>query len=222
MNFVYTRRGGPLVKWDGRTAPSQTRAGETRSLGSFDYDIPRPGAPEVVGGYESPAPGAAVIHFGGYMPEGAARGYGQRFLGADAPAAPAPAQFNLGLIRKAAVLASAYHGVKRNHGSVWWGLLWALGAYVAPVYGVSAIGIAVAQGFGQPKLKQNPARRRGKKRGRRTAARLGWARRRKHGTGRIPANVARRKRRHKKMARLIAAADWSPSGLRRAGFRTRR
>jgi hypothetical protein len=82
------------------------------------------------------------------MPEGAARGYGETSIGDDP--APAPT-FDTGLIRKAAVLASAYHGVKRNNGSVMWGLIWAFGAYVAPVSGVSAVGIAVAQGFGKPK-----------------------------------------------------------------------
>jgi len=215
VKFAYKNRGASLLEWNGRTAPSQTRAGETRGLGSlgasaieygvrrssvlrkalgdatvccprcpcsqdpccsdrsasspalvryryaaqrraarpairkalgayplrkelgtlggFNMDIPRPGAPEVVSGY---------------MPEGAARGYGETSIGEDP--APAPT-FDTGLIRKAAVLASAYHGVKRNNGSVWWGLVWALGAYVAPVSGVSAVGIAVAQGFGKPK-----------------------------------------------------------------------
>jgi hypothetical protein len=219
MKFAYTRRGGPLLNWSGPTAPYQSRAGETRSLGSLgDLNVPRPGAPEIVSGYESPEPGAATIHLGGYMPEGAAHNYGQAMIGADAPTLE-KAPFDLGLIRKAAVLAAAYHGVKRNNGSVLWGLLWAGMAYISPLYGVLVPAIGVAQGFGQPKLRNNPAKR--KKRGRRTAARLGWARRRRHGTGRIPANVARRKRRHRKMAKRIAAADWSPSGLRRAGFLTR-
>ena len=141
MKFAYTRRGGPLLDWSGPTPPSPTRAGETRSLGSLggSLDVPRPGAPEIISGYESPHPNAALIHFG----------------------ADAPTKFDTGLIRKAAVLASAYHGVKRNNGSVLWGLLWVLGAYVAPIYGVSAVGIAVAQGFGQPRFRSNPVRARG-------------------------------------------------------------
>jgi hypothetical protein len=125
------------------------------------FDLPRPGAPEVVAGYESPAPGAAVIHLGhghtmqGYMPEGAARRYGQQMLGADAPQA-----FPTGVLRKISVLAAAYHGVKRNHGSVMWGLLWGLAAYVSPLYGVLVPAIGVAQGYGQAKgPKSNPAMR---------------------------------------------------------------
>lgn len=211
MRFAYQRRGGPLVTWNGRTAPSPTRAGETRSLGSFypttrsssalrrygvpDWDrpynattggsampyqhdrplgaldIPRPGAPEILDGYESPQPGAAIIHLGhdctwaeahrrahemmmhGYMPEGAARSYGQTTIGADDP----PKPVNDGMIRKTAVLASAYHGVRRHNGSVMWGLLWALAAYVTPLNGLLVPAFGVAQGFGQAKPKSNPA-----------------------------------------------------------------
>jgi hypothetical protein len=81
-------------------------------------------------------------------------------LGADAAPAPAPEKKTIdsGTIRKIAALASAFHGVRRHNGSVLWGLLWALGAFVAPVSGLSVVGIAVAQGFGHPKLKNNPAR----------------------------------------------------------------
>jgi hypothetical protein len=131
-------------------------------------DVPRPGAPEIIEGYEPPEPGAATIHLGeactwdlahrrshglsGYIPEGAAVRYGQQMLGADAPAAPAtPTPFDTGLIRKASALAAAYHGVKRHNGSVMWGLLWAAAAYVTPLYGALVPAIGVAQGFGKPK-----------------------------------------------------------------------
>lgn len=47
----------------------------------------------------------------------------------------------------ASAAASAYHGVKRNHGSVWWGIAWfglgALFPIITPV-------IAVAQGYAKP------------------------------------------------------------------------
>lgn len=233
MRFAYARRGGPLLNWSGPTPPYPTRAGETRTLGSFypttrsssalrryggrgpgygaavgyehnrelgywgatvaghggvgyrpvpgmgSLDLPRPGAPEVVEGYEPPAPGAAIVHLGhactweeahrrahamsGYMPEGAARSYGQTMLSADQP--PAPKPFDMGLVRKASAIASAYHGVKRNHGSVFWGLLWGVAGYAAPFYGLLVPAIGVAQGFGQPKgPKQNPARCRRRRR----------------------------------------------------------
>lgn len=140
-----------------------------RPLG--DLDVPRPGAPEIVSGYESPAPGAAIIHLGddctfeeahrqahrksrglsGYMPEGAARAYGQTMLAADEPkTGPLVSSRTL---RRAAVLAAAYHGVRRHSGSVLWGLLWGAAAYIAPMNGVIVPAIGVAQGYGQPKAK---------------------------------------------------------------------
>jgi hypothetical protein len=217
MKFAYTRRGGPLLDWSGPTAPYQTRAGETRSLGEFypttrtssamrrygarsaghsgaavNYehsrslgalDVPRPGAPEVVSGYESPQPGAAIIHLGGYIPEGAVRSYGQQFLGADPePSTTSKVQDLIysPIVKKAAVIASAYHGVKRHNGSVLWGLLWAIGAYLAPVNGVSAVAFAAAQGFGQRKLTSNPARKRKKRPGRKRPGRTTMRLRRKH------------------------------------------
>ena len=215
MRFAYTRRGGPLLDWNGVTPPSPTRAGETRSLGDFyptnrssgalrryggpgapkgaavGYEhnralgywgaqvaghggagyhpvpgmgdnlyVPLPGAPEVVEGYESPAPGAAVIHLGagypwdqkypgmsGYMPEGAARGYGQTMIADVAPAKP---QFDMSIVRKVSAVASAYHGVKRNGGSVFWGILWGIAGYAAPFYGLLMPAIAIAQGYARP------------------------------------------------------------------------
>ncbi len=231
MRFAYTRRGGPLLDWNGVTPPSPTRAGETRSLGDFyptnrssgalrryggpgapkgaavgyehnralgywgaqvaghggagyhpipgmgdDTYLPLPGAPEVVEGYESPAPGAAVIHLGagypwdqkypgmsGYMPEGAARGYGQTMIADVAPAKP----FDMSILRKVSAVASAYHGVKRNGGSVFWGLLWGIAGYAAPFYGLLMPAIAIAQGYAQPRgagpLISNPFKKRKKR-----------------------------------------------------------
>lgn len=153
MRFAYARTGGPLLNWSGVTPPSPSRAGETRSLGA--YDVPLPGAPEIVAGYESPAPGAAVVHLGGYMPEGAARAYGQTTLSADQPASMMPSGST---IRRVAALASVYHGMKRNNGSIMWGLLWGLAAFISPANGLIVPVIGVVQGFGQAKPKNNPAR----------------------------------------------------------------
>lgn len=129
----------------------------SRPLG--ELNLPRPGAPEVVSGYESPAPGAAIVHLGmgGFIPEGSVRGYGQQMLGADAPAAP---KLDLGLVRKASALAAAYHGVKRNNGSIFWGVIWAAAALVTPFYGVFVPVWAAGQGFAQARPKSNPAKRR--------------------------------------------------------------
>jgi hypothetical protein len=141
--------------------------------GMGDLPIPLPGAPEIIEGYESPAPGAAIIHLGngypwdqkypgqtslsGYMPEGAARSYGQTMLAADAPAKT----FDMGLVRKASALAAGYHGVKRNNGSIFWGLLWAAAAFITPLYGTLVPAFAAAQGFGRPRGPiQNPAKTR--------------------------------------------------------------
>jgi hypothetical protein len=158
-----------MLEWDGRSPPSAARAGETRSLGDWggplaydpinggqaisygrslgSLDVPRAGAPEIVSGYESPEPGAATIH-----------------LGADPAPAPAPAKFDLGLIRKASALAAGYHGVRRNNGSIFWGLIWAAAAFISPLYGTLVPAFAMAQGFGEARPKSNPARRsRGRK-----------------------------------------------------------
>ena len=165
MRFAYARRGGPMLEWDGRSPPSAARAGETRSLGDWggplaydpinggqaisygrslgSLDVPRAGAPEIVSGYESPEPGAATIH-----------------LGADPAPAPAPAKFDLGLIRKASALAAGYHGVRRNNGSIFWGLIWAAAAFISPLYGTLVPAFAMAQGFGEARPKSNPAKRR--------------------------------------------------------------
>lgn len=55
-----------------------------------------------------------------------------------------------GVISLLSAAASGYHGVKRNHGSVGWGLTWfALGGLFPIVTPV----IAAAQGFGKAKAK---------------------------------------------------------------------
>jgi len=156
MRFAYKRRGGPLLDWSGPTPPSPTRAGETRSLGEYDrvhggqalsygrglgsleLNVPRPGAPEIVSGYESPHPNAALIHFG-----------------ADEKAASA--KFDTGLIRKAAALAAGFHGVRRNNGSIFWGVIWAAAAFITPFNGVLVPVWAAGQGFAQARPRSNPA-----------------------------------------------------------------
>jgi len=150
-NSVALRHYGGTRDWPGGAKGYE----HNRALG--ELNVPRPGAPEVVSGYESPEPGAATIHLGGYMPEGAARGYGQTMLSADAPAPEKP--FDMGLVRKASALAAAYHGVRRNNGSILWGLVWAAAAFVSPLYGTLVPAFAMAQGFGEARAKSNPAGR---------------------------------------------------------------
>jgi hypothetical protein len=65
--------------------------------------------------------------------------------GAPAPLACDP-RLAWGALTAAAVAFSAYHGVRRNRGSVVYGLAWGLGAAVAPV--VVPI-VAVAQGYAE-------------------------------------------------------------------------
>lgn len=59
MKFAYLRAGAPLVTWNGRTAPTQSRAADTVALGSLGGStldgptliLPKPGAPEpILGG----------------------------------------------------------------------------------------------------------------------------------------------------------------------------
>jgi hypothetical protein len=61
------------------------------------------------------------------------------------------------LISMATSVALAYHGYRRNHGSILWAFVWAgAGGIVAPI----GLGLAFAQGFGKPApLRQNRSRR---------------------------------------------------------------
>jgi hypothetical protein len=85
-------------------------------------DIPRPGSPEIIGAYEDPKPGAALIRLGEYSvasnPVGAAAG-----------------------------VACAYHGYKRTK-SIGWTVAWLLLGYSFPV---PSVAVAVVQGFGKKK-----------------------------------------------------------------------
>lgn len=65
---------------------------------------------------------------------------------AGAPSQPSPITA-WGAITTASVAVSVYHGVKRNHGSIGWGLGWGLAAAVAPV--VVPV-VALAQGYAKP------------------------------------------------------------------------
>jgi hypothetical protein len=186
-NSVALRRYGGTRDWPGGPKGYE----HTRALG--ELNVPRPGAPEVVSGYESPEPGAATIHLGGYMPEGAARGYGQTMLSADAPAPEKP--FDMGLVRKASALAAAYHGVRRNNGSILWGLVWAAAAFVSPLYGTLVPAFAMAQGFGEARPRSNPAMGAAtrKKRRRMFAKQKQRRRSRRRTVKRRPRNVTRKR-----------------------------
>lgn len=187
MRFAYQNRGSALLHWNGRSAPYQSRAGETRSLGAYypthrnstalrrygtrawdrnwnrgtggsalsyehdrplgAYDVPLPGAPEVVGGYEAPQPGAAIVHLGDYVT-----------TGDDAPKAPADQHGEddvidmimgaSSLTRVVAGALSAWHGVKRHRGSALWGAVWFAGGYAFPL--LTPV-LSLAQGYGKAK-----------------------------------------------------------------------
>lgn len=52
MRYAYQNSGGQMIRW-GRSAPAQTRAGDTVGLGSLGDPtivMPRPGAPEPING----------------------------------------------------------------------------------------------------------------------------------------------------------------------------
>lgn len=130
-NYLYQRRGGPLVKWTG-SAPLQSRAADAVSLGdcachkddSNADKIPRPGAPEFIGDYVATGDGAAVSAID-KVDDAVHSGAG----------------------RSVAMAANAWHGYRRN-GSIGWALGWAILGYAAPV--ITTV-IATAQGFGHKK-----------------------------------------------------------------------
>lgn len=66
---------------------------------------------------------------------------------AGAPSAPPGPITAWGALATASVAVSVYHGVKRNHGSIGWGLGWGLAAAVAPI--VVPV-VALAQGYAKP------------------------------------------------------------------------
>lgn len=52
-----------------------------------------------------------------------------------------------GALALAGAATGIYHGYKRNHGSIGWGLGWGLFGSVAPVI---SIPLSIAEGFGKP------------------------------------------------------------------------
>lgn len=136
-NWIYKRRGGPLVKWTG-PAPLQARAAEAVALGcagscgggcgckSTDaIRVPRPGSPEILSG------------MGNYI----------AVSGATSAIEKIDDAVHTGAGRTVAMAANAFHGYRRN-GSIAWALAWAALGYAAPV--ITTV-IATAQGFGHKK-----------------------------------------------------------------------
>ena len=61
----------------------------------------------------------------------------------------APVLSPLGLVLAGVgAIVGAYHGTRRNRGSVGWGLVWGVAGATAPLI---TTGIAVAQGYGSPR-----------------------------------------------------------------------
>lgn len=58
-----------------------------------------------------------------------------------------------GLLSLAGTAAGAYHGVRRNHGSIWSAVAWGFLGGVAPLITVP---VAVGQGFGKPREDDKP------------------------------------------------------------------
>jgi len=62
----------------------------------------------------------------------------------------------------------AYHGYKRNRGSVGWAIGWFL---LGGIFPIITIPVSIAQGFGKPSVSKNRRRRRTSRRRRRTSRR---------------------------------------------------
>lgn len=69
-------------------------------------------------------------------------------LGADATPAPATSLLDSPALPKVAMVISAYHGLRRNRGSLLWGLAWGVAGRLFPLM-VPAL--AVAQGYAEEK-----------------------------------------------------------------------
>ncbi len=148
--YIFQRRGGPLVQWDhpsGRP-PEQTRGADASGMGSlgatdvFDRprSLPRGGAPEYL------ADGMGCSDGCGGKGNGMA-GLQDDIVGV----ATGP------IARTVGGIAATYHGYKRT-GSIGWALLWGI---LGSSFPLVAVPLAVAQGFGHRKsagFKSNPAR----------------------------------------------------------------
>lgn len=123
MNFVYKRRGGPILSWQNGYPPRQSQAADARSLGALgDVRPALPGAPE-------------FIATGNYMT-----------VGDDTSVFPTPTGLDR-VLSYAGGAAAGYHGYKRT-GSVAWSLAWGL---LGALFPIPTNAIALAQGFGKPK-----------------------------------------------------------------------
>jgi hypothetical protein len=127
-NYLYKRRGGPLVKWTG-VAPPQARAADAVALGdcqcSDKNKIPNTG-PEIVNPLSN------------YV---AVSGDDKSIVTQASDAIYSSTG------RKVIAAASAFHGYRRNQ-SVLWSLVWFGLGYASPL--ITPV-VAVAQGFGKKK-----------------------------------------------------------------------
>lgn len=72
------------------------------------------------------------------------------------PAAPSPWVPVIAVVSTVSAVASTYHGYKRNN-SVGWALVW---GFLGALFPIITPTVAIAEGFGKPKRKSNPGRRR--------------------------------------------------------------
>ncbi len=132
MNFVYTRRGGPILSWANGIPPRQSQAADARSLGALGNTVlPMPGAPEHIAtgpgsNYVAIGDDKPPLNIGTLMPQGST---------ADR------------MMQIAGMGAGAYHGYKRTK-SVAWAIGWGV---LMSIFPVPVGAVAVAQGFGKPK-----------------------------------------------------------------------
>jgi hypothetical protein len=129
MNFVYKRRGGPLLSWENGYPPRQSQGADARSLGALgNVVLPMPGAPEHIATADYVA------------------------VGADEPGMNIGTGMTVGttadkLVSYAGLGAGAYHGYKRT-GSIAWAIGWSI---LGSIFPIPTVVVAAVQGFGKPK-----------------------------------------------------------------------
>jgi hypothetical protein len=177
MRFAYQNRGSGMVRWDGRTAPSQSRGADARSLGAY-YPTTRTSAAVRRYGVRNwmdwnPTEGGMAIDYENHRPLAGTsdipRPGSPEVVGEYGVAAPGAALVDLGgyittgpttvgassdedtgknFTRVLAASLSGYHGVRRNGGSVFWGAVWFAAGYTMPI--LTPV-VSLAQGFGKSK-----------------------------------------------------------------------
>jgi hypothetical protein len=117
-------------------------------------------------GYYKPGMGLGLGHLGNTADRVAPPGMGIEQENLVSGWRPGPGYYLWSVLSVAGMGTGAYHGYKRNRGSVGWAIGWGL---LGGLFPIITIPVSLAQGFGKPAVSKNRRRRRTSRRRRRTS-----------------------------------------------------